>query len=315
MRVSVVIPCHNAAAYIAQTLESVFSQQLADCEIIVVDDGSTDGSGDIVRRFAKVRAVETHHRGPSHARNVGLSLATGDFIQYLDADDLLAPGKLAAQVPALQATGADVAYGDWIRFQDGASDMPPAGERVSRVLSSPLADLLTDFWCPLASYLMCRSFVQNADPWPEDMWYVEDVRYLLQCARAGARFEYCPQSLTCYRVREGSLSTEDPVGFARGCLSNANQVRVWWREDAGRDEALRRALLRSYSWVAHASAGLDAEVCRKACDRLDELQPGYVPTGMGRLTTLARVLGFRRSVGLAACWRRLRHAPHRRHPR
>src|ERR687888_538189 len=111
--ISVVIPCHNARRWIDGAVESALVQGVSGLEIIVVDDGSDDGSGELVAMFPSVRVVRTDQGGPSRARNIGTSLARGTFIQYLDADDLLAAGKLSGQLELLERTGADIAYGDW----------------------------------------------------------------------------------------------------------------------------------------------------------------------------------------------------------
>src|SRR3954449_13609629 len=111
-KISVVIPCFNAAAWIRETIRSVLGQQRNDLEIILIDDGSTDESAAIVEReFPSLSLTKTGNQGASAARNLGTTLARGEFIQYLDSDDLLAPGKLELQLRALEASGADVAYG------------------------------------------------------------------------------------------------------------------------------------------------------------------------------------------------------------
>ena len=89
-RVSVVIPCYNSARWIRETLASVLQQGEDPIEIIAIDDGSTDDTAAIIERdFPAVRLVRTENRGASRARNHGTELASGEFIQYLDADDLL----------------------------------------------------------------------------------------------------------------------------------------------------------------------------------------------------------------------------------
>src|ERR1035437_1164045 len=94
--VSVLIPCFNAARYIGETLESVFRQTWPAIEIIVVDDGSTDGSADEIRRLARknLALVEHTHRGAAASRNEAFERSRGDFIQYLDADDLISTDKI-----------------------------------------------------------------------------------------------------------------------------------------------------------------------------------------------------------------------------
>jgi glycosyltransferase involved in cell wall biosynthesis len=103
-RVSVIIPCYNAERYVCATIETVFAQGEPDIEIIVVDDGSKDRSVELVRAaFPTVRVVEQPNQGVAAARNHGLRLATGEWIAFLDADDIWLPGKLAAQFTQLDA--------------------------------------------------------------------------------------------------------------------------------------------------------------------------------------------------------------------
>ena len=104
LKISVLIPCYNAAAYIGEALESVFGQGVELHEVIVVDDGSTDWSGEVVREFG--RRVDYHRQangGISRARNASLALATGDVVAFLDADDIWPGGSLASRAEALTA--------------------------------------------------------------------------------------------------------------------------------------------------------------------------------------------------------------------
>jgi glycosyltransferase involved in cell wall biosynthesis len=99
---SCIIPVYNAAAYLAEALDSVFAQTVEPDEIIVVDDGSTDGSLDVAARYAtRVKLVSQDNRGPASARNHGLRLAGGELVAFLDADDIWAPDKTARQCAAL----------------------------------------------------------------------------------------------------------------------------------------------------------------------------------------------------------------------
>ena len=104
--VSVVVPCHNAVAYLHESLTSVLGQSAVDLEVVLVDDGSTDDPGAVVRALGDGR-VRLHaipaSGGPSRPRNLGLELARGDFVFFFDADDVMLPGKIAAQVAAFAA--------------------------------------------------------------------------------------------------------------------------------------------------------------------------------------------------------------------
>jgi glycosyltransferase involved in cell wall biosynthesis len=102
--VSVVIPVRNGARYLGEAIGSVLSQGVREIDVIVVDNGSTDGSRAVAESFgAPVRVIDEPQQGAAHARNSGAKLATGEYLAFLDADDLWAPGKLARQLKELEA--------------------------------------------------------------------------------------------------------------------------------------------------------------------------------------------------------------------
>jgi glycosyltransferase involved in cell wall biosynthesis len=111
--VSAIIPVHNGERYLAEAINSVLTQSYASLEIIVVDDGSTDGSADVVRRFkGQVQYWPQRHSGAAQARNRGVELAVGDFLGFLDADDLWIENKVESQVAALnQDPELDMVFG------------------------------------------------------------------------------------------------------------------------------------------------------------------------------------------------------------
>jgi len=312
MTLSVVIPCFNAREWICATLESVFGQAVSDVEVIVVDDGSTDGSGQLVAEaFPQVRLVRTANGGASRARNIGTSVARGEFLQYLDADDLLAPGKLETQLRVLADNDADIAYGDWLELRTGPDvGRPVAGRLVARAIQGD-ADIavLTDFWCPSAAYLFRRAIVDRVGGWDEQQAVVEDVRFVLACALQGASFAYAPGVAASYRVHaSGSLSTRDPAEFTRGCLRNAITAEEWWVRDGGLSRARWRTLLHAYGQVARASFGRDEATFEAAYAALERLQPGYTPTRPWHLALASRVIGYKSAEGLAVHYRHARRA-------
>lgn len=119
-RVSVVIPAHNAAAFITEALDSVFTQDLTDPEVVVVDDGSTDGTAEVVRRYGRgVRLLGQPAMGSARARNSGLAATSGELIAFLDADDVWMREKSALQIPLLEGDGAPaLVFSDMIDFDE-----------------------------------------------------------------------------------------------------------------------------------------------------------------------------------------------------
>jgi len=96
--VSVVIPVYNAEPFLREALDSVLAQDYEPFEVIVVDDGSTDGSGTIARSYPEVRYLRQENQGPAVARNAGIAAAQGEFLAFFDADDVMLPNKLSVQV-------------------------------------------------------------------------------------------------------------------------------------------------------------------------------------------------------------------------
>jgi len=123
-RISVIVPAYNSGAYITEALQSILRQTLSSMEILVIDDGSTDETADVVRRIGDERVL--YHWQPncgvSEARNRGLKLASGEFISFLDADDRWLPGTLSAQYQLMKAVpDAVCCFGNFTRFLDGTN--------------------------------------------------------------------------------------------------------------------------------------------------------------------------------------------------
>src|SRR5580692_1468311 len=101
---SCVVPCYNSEPFLAAAIDSILAQEHRPLEIIVVDDGSTDASAEIAERYGEpVSLIRQSNRGPGAARNRGILAATGQYLCFLDADDLYRPGKLTAQLAELEA--------------------------------------------------------------------------------------------------------------------------------------------------------------------------------------------------------------------
>ncbi len=313
--VSVIIPCFNASRFIRETIASIATQGYPALEVIVVDDHSMDGSAELIERtFPWVRVMQAVGQGVSAARNLGTELATGAFIQYLDADDLLAPEKLARQVSLLDRTGADVAYGDWQRLVPSGDRYVP-GERVSRALTAPEIDLFTNGWSPLAAYLFRRSIVDRVGGWSENLPIIQDARFVLDCALRGGRFVRCEGLMAYYRTHAfGSVSTRDPLAFARDCFLNGTEIESWWRGHGGLDSRRVAALVWCYEYVARSTYERDRSTFNAAYQALQRVRPGYSPNSPRHLALASHLLGYPHAEWLALRYRRAKALARRFYP-
>jgi glycosyltransferase involved in cell wall biosynthesis len=308
--VSVIVPCFNAVAWIRDTLQSVVNQACENIEILAIDDGSTDSTGEVItREFPYVKLKSIANQGASRARNVGTAMASGQFIQYLDADDILAPGKLQTQLDALAATGADVAYGDWQKLESRGPGFEATEVISRRMIRHPELELFGHFWCPPAAYLFRRSIVAAVGGWNERLPVIQDARFALDCALYGARFEYCAGVMAQYRLHtSGSLSRRSAIAFNRDIYRNAEEVELWWRDHGGISHERREALVDSLSYVARASYESDPSMFDAALADLERLSPGYMPEKPFHLRLVSKVLGYRHAERAATLYRRAKRS-------
>lgn len=127
MKISIITPCYNAEPYIARTIQSVQNQTITDWEMIIIDDGSIDNSVEIVKDIAcndqRIKLFQKENGGSASARNMGLALAQGEFIQFLDADDTIEPTKIERQITLMEQEFLDVTYSDYCMVnEDGTHE-------------------------------------------------------------------------------------------------------------------------------------------------------------------------------------------------
>ena len=117
MKISIITPCYNAAPYIANTIQSVQNQTISDWEMIIVDDGSSDNSVEIIQKIiaqdSRIKLIQKENGGSASARNLALSIAQGEYIQFLDSDDTIENKKLERQITLMEKEDLDVSYSDW----------------------------------------------------------------------------------------------------------------------------------------------------------------------------------------------------------
>jgi glycosyltransferase involved in cell wall biosynthesis len=203
--VSVVIPSYNVKPFLADAVRSVLRQTWTQLETIVVDDGSTDGTGQLAEQLAasdpRVRVIHKRNGGVSSARNAGAAVAQGEYVSFLDADDMLLPEKLERQLAVFDLfPSCDLVFSD---HYVGDSRLTPLHLECSCPPSMPLQEvLLYRNWFAPMSPLMRSEFQKRIGPFDENLTGSEDWDYWLRASWCGV-LVYLPGPVAVYRTHPG----------------------------------------------------------------------------------------------------------------
>jgi glycosyltransferase involved in cell wall biosynthesis len=235
--VSVIMPTYNYAPFIAHALESLRAQTYPHWECLVVDDGSTDATPEIVARYAerdaRIRYTRQENSRQAAARNAGLRACAGEYVQFLDADDLIEAEKFERQVGYLEEhPEVDIVYGGVEFFRTaGPEGRPEAGGEDGEWWAGVsgegvLAALVRRNIIVINSPLVRRSVVEEAGYFDEGLPPVEDWDYWLRCAALGKRFDYRPFAGTLALVRRHpSSSSRDRRRAYRAVLLTREKIK------------------------------------------------------------------------------------------
>ena len=186
-RVSVVIPCHNGERYVADTIRSVMRQDVGPIEIIVVDDGSTDRSREVVAAFgSEIRSARQHHGGAARARNLGAGLATGALLAFLDADDLWTDHALRALIAPLERDPS-LSMTVGLMEQFVSPELPDGARHGFRFSPDPMPARMC------GSVLVRRSEFQRVGEFSPLLSSGEFTDWILRAEAAGLRFVTVPE--------------------------------------------------------------------------------------------------------------------------
>jgi glycosyltransferase involved in cell wall biosynthesis len=243
--VSTIIPVYNRGDMLREAVSSVIAQTYRPIEVIIVDDGSTDDSAGVADSLAaenprEIRVLHQHNTGPGLAREAGRQAANGEFIQYLDSDDLLLPRKFELQVEGLRGNpDCGVSYGKTrYRHSDGAVEAGPwkgSGSKVETMFPSFLLARWWDTPTPLYRSRLC----DQAGPWT-DLKLEEDWEYDCRIAALGVRLHYCNEFIVEVRDHEEERLCKgealDPVRLKERAKSH--ELILFHARDAGIDDDL-----------------------------------------------------------------------------
>jgi glycosyltransferase involved in cell wall biosynthesis len=221
------MPVFNYARHLRDAIASLRAQTFQDWECIIVDDGSTDDTPNVLRKLAseepRILILRQENAGPAIARNTALAATTGTYVQFLDADDLLAPDKLSLHVAAMEALPeVDLVYGSTAYFDDGHPDVLREGFRPHdddvppRVRGSgqPVLDILLERnVITIEAPLTRKSAFDEVGVFDRELRRITDWHFWLRCAIAGKRFEFLPSDspVALIRVHDASFSHDETI--------------------------------------------------------------------------------------------------------
>lgn len=279
--VSILIPAYNAERWIGATINSALDQTWVKKEVIVVDDGSSDATLDVVRRFESksVKVLTQENSGACSARNMALALAQGDYVQWLDADDLLAPEKISLQLERREAESSDLTLytSAWGRFYFRRERARFRPDSLWSDLQ-PLDWLVTKFekgvWMNPAAWLVSRRLTELAGPWDDRLSLSgdDDGEYMCRLVAKSVAVAFAQEARCYYRI------------------GNVNGLS-WRRSDA----ALDAFFLATTLSISHLRSLEDSERTRVACLQLLQSRVRYFysvrPAIMKAAEKLASELG------------------------
>ena len=321
MVVSIVIPLYNKEQWIEQTLLTVVQQTfpLSRMELIIVDDGSTDSGPQqaaalLAKHPLRHEIIKVKNGGPSRARNIGWKRARAEWIQFLDADDLLLPRKIEVQASrAIQApSSVAIVYSAWRRLDQmhGDSDHCVGRYCDPQIGSDAAVNLLkSENFIATGSQLFRRDWLEKVSGYQEHLWLIEDVDLLLRIALKGGQFVSVStgEALFCYRTSRQSLSRCDPCDFMEACVRNAQLAENHWLCQGGLTPPQKALLADIYFSAAHFFAIQNWRRFRAIAKKLEDLASPFLPAGPPYLRLLSRLAGYEGAERIAVLPRRIKH--------
>jgi len=231
--VSVIIPSFNCAQYLADAVRSVFGQTYSALECVVIDDGSTDHTSDVLEEllthYPLLKVAKKVNGGLSSARNMGLRLCSGSYLSFLDADDVLLPDKIEPQVKVFNANPeVDLVYGDYLIASEKLDALAVFVAEMPRELDPFDAFCFRNWFGPMVP-LIRRRLSDKIGEFDEQLAAAEDWDYWIRCAKI-ARIAYLPGPVALYR-QHGCQMSKNYSRMRNACIQVANKNFRWnWKK-------------------------------------------------------------------------------------
>lgn len=247
---SVIIPAFNVAPYIEECIQSALGQTCMDLEVIVIDDGSTDGTAGVVESFddGRVRLIRNpSNRGVSYSRNAGISEARGEYLVLLDSDDILAPNRLDTFSKYLEHEQTDLIFDDLLYFRDGEPATGVTAFSMRGIAAHDVGHLgyaafVSKDLAILKGVIRKAFLTEHSIAYAEGHSVGEDFALYSEIFLSGAKVSFIPDALYLYRQRESSLATTVSAKYYASLIETTGLVLS--RHDQSPHKPLLNARLR-----------------------------------------------------------------------
>jgi len=297
--VSIILPLHNAAAFIEETLESCFKQSYTNIEVIVVENGSNDGSYELVKSIPdpRLKLYQIDRASAAKARNYGFGKSNGDYLMFLDADDVLEPHKVAYQIKALQEKPQGwVASCAWAKFENKITEAQIKEQAVWRT-SQPLEWLVSasmggGMMIP-GCWLIPRLLIEKVGDWDERLTLHDDGEFMCRVLLAAKGQVFVEDTAVYYRQVNNSLSRQNQS-------YTAAQSALWVAESFEKEmlsfkdtKTIKQAVAQNYYRVLYEFYPKYPQIIKAAKQHLKSLEVRYIPeVGSENFKMMVSLIGF-----------------------